>query len=98
MRALDKAVERRKRAKETKTHTLAQRQQAAEVIQAGTRMHLGIRERERREQLAQMRELRDTADEEGNNWARAQRQFQAAQTGNAFAGLARPVNLTKASW
>ena len=98
VRALDKAVERRKRAKETKTHTLAQRQQAAEVIQAGTRMHLGIRERERREQLAQMRELRDTADEEGNNWARAQRQFQAAQTGNAFAGLARPVNLTKASW
>ena len=94
------AVERRRRAKEQKGATAAQREHAAEVIQASGRMYLAVRGRERQEQLAQMRALRDAADEEGNNWARAQRQFQNAQMGNAFAGMADPrkVNLTKASW
>ena len=100
VRAMDKAVERRRRPKEERGFSHAARVNAAEVIQAAGRMHLAVRQRERQEQLAQMRALRDAADEEGNNWARAQRQFQNAQMGNAFSGMGDPrrANLTKASW
>lgn len=96
VRAVNEAVERRKRTKEMKTHTMQQRHAAASVIQAAGRMHLAVLGRERMEQLAQMRELRDAADADGNNWGRAQGQFYAAQTGKAFSTPS--VNITKASW
>ena len=63
----------------------------------GVRMHLATLERERREQIRMLRELRDHADDPG--WGRLQGQFTAAQHGKAFSDTAHAGRtITKASW
>ena len=61
-------------------------------------MHLSILQRERREQIRQLRALRDHLDDSDAWWGRIQSQFGAASTAKAFADEgARARGLTKAS-
>ena len=88
VRALSEAVEKRKRGgRADLNHSAAQRGAAASVLQAAWRGHAASLERERREQLRQLRALRDHADDE-RWWGRIQSQFTTASAANTFADAA----------
>ena len=78
-------------------HSAKQREGAAAVLQAAWRLHLGVLERERRDQLMQLRALRDHGDDD-RWWGRIQRQFDAAATSNVFAEAHGNRTILRASW
>ena len=97
-RHLSDAVRQRKRGGRADVHHSAkQRDMAASVLQAAWRLHLGVLERERREQLRQLRALRDHADDD-KWWGRIQRQFDAASVSNTFAEAHGNRTIIRPSW
>jgi hypothetical protein len=99
VRVLSDAVRARKRdGRADYMHTVAQRDAAAAVIQAGWRLKAADMDRARKEQLIQMRALRD-ANGEGSSWGGLVRRFDAAKVGKAFAEAGMlAAGLTRASW
>ena len=98
-RHLDQAVAERKRGgRADRMHSKAQKDAAATVIQRGMRLRLGILERDRENQIRQLRALRGHADDE-RWWGRIQYQFQAASHSQAFVdAFAAGQTITHASW
>ena len=98
VRVLSDAVQARKRGgRADVSHSGAQRDAAASVIQAGWRLKAADMERARNDQLQQMRALRDSG--EVNNWGTLNRRFDAARVGKAFAAAGmEAAGLTRASW
>ena len=99
VRALGDAVEKRKKdGRADVAHSAAQRGSASSVIQAGWRLHAGKLQRERREQLRILRQLRGHADDD-RWWGRIQNQFDAASKAKVFADAANAArSITQMTW
>ena len=99
VRALGDAVEKRKKGgRADVAHSAAQRGAASSVIQAGWRLHAGKLQRERREQLRILRQLRGHADDD-RWWGRIQNQFDAASKAKVFADAANAArSITQMTW